>query len=230
MRPTRKHTARIYRALSPTLQQKSLGAEHPEVGNDLNYLGDALHAQGRDAEAEEYYRQSLELYTAKFGRQHHEVAHNLEDLAVLCDERGHLQRARQYLLEALEIRETLTDVDGTRIGETRVKLAYNAWRRGDKKVAAELLRQAEAELRGAVATDPENAARALRKLANTCREQQRFDLAEALYREVLELQTAALPTRRPDLERTVADYAKLLRQCDRESDAVTLEAEHGGPS
>ena len=65
------------------IQERRLGADHPQVATALNNLAGIYNAQGRLAETEPLYQRSLVLLERHFGAEHPKVATTLANLADL---------------------------------------------------------------------------------------------------------------------------------------------------
>jgi len=76
--------ARPYYERALAINEKVLGAEHPDTASSLNNLGFLLQAQGEVEAARPYYEQALDILEKKLGPDHPHtmiVRGNLESLA-----------------------------------------------------------------------------------------------------------------------------------------------------
>ena len=75
---------------------KELGAEHPDVTQSLDNLGEAYIAQGRYAEAEPLKNRSLEIREKVLGPNHLDVATSINNLANLYEYQGRYREAESH--------------------------------------------------------------------------------------------------------------------------------------
>ena len=87
------------------LDERALGAEHPDVAEDLSLLGALLADAGRAAEAEAAYRRALAVLEKALGPEHPETAGALTRIAALCDAGQRRDEAEGLLRRALAVRE-----------------------------------------------------------------------------------------------------------------------------
>jgi tetratricopeptide (TPR) repeat protein len=70
------------------IQEKLLGPEHPDLGQTLNNLGVLHHTQGRQAEAEAYYRWALEICEAHRDPLNQDAINLMQNYAAFLQEEG----------------------------------------------------------------------------------------------------------------------------------------------
>jgi Tfp pilus assembly protein PilF len=68
--------------------EKALGPDHPDVANSLNNLAALYQKQGRNADAEPLYKQSVAILERSLGPDHPEIATNLNNLGALYKAQG----------------------------------------------------------------------------------------------------------------------------------------------
>lgn len=88
------------RALS--VQETSLGAEHPSIGATLNNLGALLDQRGRHTEAEPLQRRALAVLEKGLGPLHPDTAATLTSLAVSLDRQGKIVEAETIYRRAVD--------------------------------------------------------------------------------------------------------------------------------
>ncbi len=107
------------------IRKKQLGSEHPDVAEVLNNLGVLLKAQGKDGEAEPFYRRALEideeaelLYRRALeirvkllGLDHLDVVESLNNLAALLYNQGKYRESESLFSRALDICEKQHGLD-----------------------------------------------------------------------------------------------------------------------
>jgi tetratricopeptide (TPR) repeat protein len=123
-----------------------LGADHPEVADDLNALGALYQLAGRFDDAARVYEQSLGIFEASYGADHFEVAMVCGNQAALASESGDHARAEQLGLRSLAILEATLGPDDVEVGVTLLNLAAAVAARGRTDDALELLTRAESIL------------------------------------------------------------------------------------
>jgi len=65
------------------IDEKKLGANHPDTATDLNNLAKLYAAQGRLAEAEPYYTRAVAIRTKRLGPNHAATAQSRGELEAL---------------------------------------------------------------------------------------------------------------------------------------------------
>jgi tetratricopeptide (TPR) repeat protein len=85
------------------IQERALGAGHPDVAVTLNDLGAALTMAGRDAEAVDLVARALAVREATLGPDHFEVGSSVNNLGEIERRLGRFEAARAHFDRALEI-------------------------------------------------------------------------------------------------------------------------------
>jgi tetratricopeptide (TPR) repeat protein len=80
-----------------------LGANHPDVAQNLNNLALLYRLQGRYSEAEPLYGRSLSIKEQQLGADHPAVANSLNNLAKLYESQGRYSEAEPLYLRTLAI-------------------------------------------------------------------------------------------------------------------------------
>ena len=93
----------LRRALA--MQQKELGARHPETAVTMDNLSNVLLAIGRPAEAEPLARRALEILEETMGAVHPRVAAGASNLGDVLRARRNYAMSRRYYERALAINE-----------------------------------------------------------------------------------------------------------------------------
>jgi eukaryotic-like serine/threonine-protein kinase len=105
----------LHRAIEPQtraleIHRRTLGDDHPSTLSSINNMGALLLAQGRYAEVEPYYRQSLEGARRTLGDDHPSTLISINNMGNLLLNLGKWAEAEVYFREALEgQRRTLGD-------------------------------------------------------------------------------------------------------------------------
>ena len=84
-----------------TLQEKRLGANHPDVAASLNYLAVLYFFQKKYVQAEYLFQSALAIYQETVGMAHCQVATLLSNLGKLSLIQGHNAQAEAFLQQAL---------------------------------------------------------------------------------------------------------------------------------
>ena len=93
------------------INEKVLGAEHPDTAMSLNNLGGLLRSQGDYAGAKPYYERALEINEKVLGAEHPDTAMSLNNLGMFLHEQGDSKTAKLYLTRAVDIYEKLLGQD-----------------------------------------------------------------------------------------------------------------------
>jgi tetratricopeptide (TPR) repeat protein len=83
------------------IQEKLLGPEHLELAQTLNNLGVLRHTQGRDAEAEAFYRWALEICEAHLSPQDPDAVNLMQNYAAFLEEVGRSPEAETFKARAV---------------------------------------------------------------------------------------------------------------------------------
>ena len=100
-----------YRAAIPPcrecllIEERVLGAEHPDTLRSLNNLAGLLRSQGRYGAAEPLYRRALEARERALGAEHPDALRSLNNLAGLLRSQGERGAAESLYRRALEARD-----------------------------------------------------------------------------------------------------------------------------
>jgi len=136
----------LRRALA--IRELNLGPMHTDVAHTTDELGQLLYGVERYAEAEPFFRRSLEIYLAFWGAGNPQLARNYDNLAVTEAMLQRLPESAAHYAEALKIRDADSALNLHHL--TLVRVA------GGEKVEAELLyRRLIALLDSPGSADPE---------------------------------------------------------------------------
>ena len=168
-----------------------LGDEHPQTLVCITNLAGLYSSQGRFAEAEPLYLETLETQRRVLGDEHPDTLLVMGNLALLYRNQGRYEEAGPLHLETLEIqRRVLGDEHPDTLGSiTNLGILYNNAQRFDE--AAEMLETSLPILRRVRGMEHPWTSEAMRALVTAYQGLERFDEALPLQRELLELQTAA---------------------------------------
>jgi len=180
---------------------------------------------GRYAEAEELYRDALEIGRATIGEGHPSYAIRLSNLAGAVEAQGRYAEAEGLYREALEI-------DRATIGEGHPSYAIhlnnlaNVVRAQGRYAEAEgLFREALEIDRATIGEGHPDYAIDLNNLAGVVEDQGRYDEAEGLYREALEIGRATIGAGHPSYAIRLNNLANVVRAQGRYAEAEGLYRE-----
>jgi tetratricopeptide (TPR) repeat protein len=97
--------ARPYYERALAINEKVLGAEHPDTALSMNNLGELLRSQGDLSGAGRYYEQALAIFEKALGAEHPKTAIILNNLGLLLQRQGDLAGARPCHERSLAILE-----------------------------------------------------------------------------------------------------------------------------
>jgi tetratricopeptide (TPR) repeat protein len=128
-----------------TIDEASLGKDHPRVATDLNNLATLLRDTNRLGEAEPLMRRALAIDEASYGKDHPTVGRDLNNLAQLLRASNRLGEAEPPMRRALAI-------DEASLGEDHPTVATDLNSLAQLLLATNRLGEAEPLLRRALAT------------------------------------------------------------------------------
>lgn len=192
---------RLYRETLKLERMEWFSKDRP-VGT-INNLAGMLKTMGRYGEAEQLYREALEIRRKTGPANSRQLAESLNNLAELARTIGRYGEAEQLYREALEIRRKIAlpaDISGQ-----------------DSAPLKDLLRFFENR-------DHQELAGSLNNLAVLLQTTGRYDEAEPLYREALEIGRKALPAG-PNIAKGLINLGLLLKTTGRYGEAEPLYRE-----
>ncbi len=206
------------------IREKTLGPDHPDVALALNNIAYFDQIQGRNDEAETGYRRALSIQEKSLGSDHPEVAESLRRIGVLCSETGRPDEAERDFRRAVAILEVGEFSDSPQLAMALLDLASFLDDAGHYGEADEIvLRALDIQER---TLDPEDAVIAESCFGLAHLRHRHFDrLAEAVpfYSRAVAILEDKVPADDAYLIMILADYAKLLRELDRDEEARALE-------
>lgn len=103
MHPERREEAQALYRRALELNERSFGADHPNVAVNLNNLAESLRTSGKYEEAESLFRRALRIDERLFGPQSPTVAIVLNNLAKVLRDTSRLDEAESLFNHALTI-------------------------------------------------------------------------------------------------------------------------------
>lgn len=220
------------------LNEKILGAEHPDVAISLNNLAELYRIQGRYTDAMLLLKRALRIREKILGADHPDMANSLNSLAALYQSQGQYSDAKPLYQRALMIQEKTLGPDHTDVATTLNNLAALYFTQGQYSDAEPLYQRALSVREKALGAEHPNVAISLNNLAEIYRAQDRYVDAMLLYKRSLKIQEKRLGTEHPDVANslnnlallydTLTDYtnAELLLQRSLKIREKALGAEH----
>jgi Tfp pilus assembly protein PilF len=84
--------------------EKAFGPDHPDVAQALNNLAAVYVRQGRNADAERFFKRSVATFEKTLGPNHPDLADVLENLAGLYKDQGRYADAKALFKRSMAIR------------------------------------------------------------------------------------------------------------------------------
>ncbi len=181
---------RVARKAQIELQSK-LGPDSTEVANAITWVGIALHAQSRNAEAEPVLRRALAIRQKALGPQHLDVAVSLNNLAQVLLPLRRFSEAEPLMRRALAIDEAALGPNDPLIARDLNNLSDLKWQQGLYTEAEPLARRSLAIRERALGPEHLETSVSFNNLAELLKAQQRFAEAEPLYRRALAIREKA---------------------------------------
>jgi serine/threonine protein kinase/Tfp pilus assembly protein PilF len=171
---------------SLALRRERLGPDHPDTLAVLGTLAVLFHSQGKLAEAEQAYRQSLEAFLRVSGPDHLDTLATVGNLARVLQDQGKLKEAERLYLQNLDAYRRL---EGPNHPDTLLavnNLAALFQDEGKMAEAERLFRQNLESYRRQLGPDHPDALKALHNLASFLQDQGKLAEAEPLLRQSVE--------------------------------------------
>ncbi len=193
-----------------------------EAASALNNEGGRLKQQGRYAEAEAQYKQSLEVLERAVGPGDPRVAGVLNNLADLYTMQGRYAEAEPLLKRSLDIVGLAAGSETPDVATMLGNLANLYAREGRYADAEPLFKRSVAIDERALPPDHPNLGRHLNNLAEFYRQQGRHAEAEPLYKSVLAIFEKAVGPEHPVLAASLNNLGLLYTAQGRHADAEPL--------
>jgi eukaryotic-like serine/threonine-protein kinase len=187
--------------------------------------GRVLHRMGEFGEAEEIFRQVLQIRRDSLGGSHPQVANALQDLGAVVRSQGRLDEAGPLYQTALGIRREGLGDGHPSVAESLNSIGLLRRDMEDYEGAETALREALAIQRGFLGDGSPVVARYLSNLALVLRSTGRYPEAEELYREALEIMREVYGREHPDVATVLNNLGLLLRYQGRYGPAEEMTRE-----
>jgi tetratricopeptide (TPR) repeat protein len=212
----------LTRALA--INEKALGADHPDTVRCLNNLVSLHYSQGKFAEAEPLIKRVLAIREKAFGADHLMTATSLNNLATAYNLQGKYAEAEPLYIRALAIHEKALGADHLDTARSLNSLAHLYYSQRKYAEAETLLKRALTIREKTLGSDHPDTAENLHYLALLYRAQNKYAEAEPLYKRALAILEKTLGVEHPNVATVLEKYADLLRKMNRETEAVKLES------
>jgi tetratricopeptide (TPR) repeat protein len=176
-----------------------------------------LESEENYAEAEELYRQALDLSLVEYGHEDPDTADRINNVGAVVHKRGRYVEAEAYYREGLAIYEEALEADHLRATTTMVNLGMLDRVLGHDAEAVDLIERALAVRERELGPESLQTAITLNLLGLAYADEGRLEEAQTLLERSLELRTAALGPEHTDTASTLNDLGVLaLRRGDLE--------------
>jgi tetratricopeptide (TPR) repeat protein len=207
------------------LNEKELGAEHPNVAVDLNNLAEALRLSGKSEEAEALFRRALRIDERVLGPQNPTVATVLNNLAKVLRDTNRPAEAESLFNRALAIDETSFGHMHPTVARDLKNLSkfFKVWNRSADALplmqrVIEILQDMEQQFGRPV----RELGPAFNFQAQLLTETNQLADAENSYREALALDEKNYGLHSAPVEKDLRGLAKLLQATQRPQEAASL--------
>jgi CHAT domain-containing protein/Tfp pilus assembly protein PilF len=184
-------------------QQKSLGAENPDVTKTLGSLGQLYRGARQFGKAEPFLQQALNNIRKVHGTDHPETASALNNLGELYLAAGQPDKAAPFLETALAVREKAAAPDGRELGSSLNNLAALKAAQGDFAQAKPLMERALKTLEKGLGPNDPAVAEILDNLGELNLTMGDPAKAEPLLQRALESKERNLPPDDPSIAKTL---------------------------
>jgi tetratricopeptide (TPR) repeat protein len=172
----------------------------------------ALHAQGKDAEAEQEYRAVLKLQQRVLGPEHPDTLRSRNNLAIALDSQGKPAEAEQEHRVLLKTEELVLGVEHPDTLASRVNLASALRAQGKPAEAERDHRVVQEAIQRVLGAEHPSSLASKNNLASALQDQGRTAEAEVEHRAVLQVQERVLGAEHPNTLVSRSNLAETLRR------------------
>ncbi len=187
------------------------GLDPSDHGAAINNLATILFSQGRFAEAEEQFRETLAIYQRQLepGQGRARLAQLMDNLGAAIASQGRLEEAVPLAEQALAERRLFLSDGHPRLADSLNNVGANYFELGQPQRAEELHRQALAIREQALGPDHPRTAWSLDNLARALDAQGRAEAALPLQRRALAIRETAYAPDHPNVVRSLDHLAEM---------------------
>lgn len=201
-----------YADRSLVLKKSALGAEHPDVSEDMILFGAIYEEDGKLERAESLYKQALAIGEKTFGADdaYNDLA--LENLASLYRKREDYERAEMFYARLLKMREKSSGTQSPEVSQALESLIAIYIAKSEYEKAEPLKLRAFANREKQFGAESIEFAKYLLELANLYINKKEFRRAEPLYNRALNIYEKNLGATHPDVVNLKNAWRALKKQ------------------
>ena len=202
--------------------QIQVSAPAADISQTKTLLGRAYRTNAQWPQAEQYFREALEMDRSRMGEDHPTIATDLEDLARLLLDINRLEEAEPLFRDALAIEEKTYGPDHTRVAVSLNSLA-TLLQKTNRSSEAELLYRRALEINErSFGPDHPQVAIDLNNLAFLLKDDNRLAEAEPMYQRALTIDEKRYGPNHPDVAIDLSNLAALLKETNRIAEAEPM--------
>lgn len=191
------------------------------LAETINNLAELYQAQGKYAEAEPLYQQSLSIWKQSLGKNHSRVALSINNLAALYQAQGKYAEAERLLQDSLDIWKQNLGENHPNVAFSLNNLAY-VYIEQEKYIKAETFLQKSLDIWKLLGDNHPNVALSLNNLALLYIKQGRYTEAEPLLQKSLAIRKEKLGENHPDVAGSFNNLGDLYIKQGRYTEAKQL--------
>ncbi len=205
------------------IRERVLGLEHPDTVTNISNLGTVYCEQGNFALAEPLLKQALSIREKMLGPKHPYTLAILNNLAVILYRQRKYDETEPLFRRVVEMREQVLGPEHPDTGESFGNLGELYTEQGKFAEAEPLLKRALGILEKILGPEHRLVAQPLGNLAEVSYARGHYAQAENFYRRALAIWEETSWLDQPEVSRQLRNYANLLRQMNRDTEAAELE-------
>ncbi len=204
------------------LHRIHLGPEHPNTLSSMGNLAIALYHQGKYAEAQSLYEQTLEMCRRVLGPEHLRTLASMNNLAIALHEQGKYAETQRLVEQVLEIRRRVLGPEHPDTLSVMSNLAVALYDQGKYAEAQRLHEQTLEIQRRVLGPEHLDTLSSMLNLAASWRAQGKYAEAQKLNEQTLEIQRRVMGPEHPDTLSLMNNLAIALRDQGKYAEAQQL--------
>jgi tetratricopeptide (TPR) repeat protein len=176
----------------------------------LSKVGESFRQLGKYKEAEQVYRQALQLREKVLGNEHPSTLGNMNNLALVLDSQEKYKEAQQIHRQALELREKVLGKEHPSTLDSIDNLAVVLGSKGKYEEAEQMNRQALQLREKVLGREHPSTLASIDNLAIILGSQGKYEEAEQIHRQALELREKVLGKEHPSTLASIDNLAVVL--------------------
>jgi tetratricopeptide (TPR) repeat protein len=201
------------------IYRRVLGDDHPSTLGSISNMGFLLQAQGKQSDAEPYYRQALEGRRRVLGDDHPDTLTSINNMGFLLYSRGKLAEAEAFWRQALEGRRRVLGDDHPDTLASINNMGALLDTQGKLAEAEPYYREALEGSRRVLGDDHPDTLGSINNMGILLQAQEKLSESEPYYREALEGWRRVLGDDHPDTLRSIGNMGFLLQSQGKLSEA-----------